>query len=358
MSRKLRKIIISIFFLGLSIGVIFMVLSMPAETVSVSPREIPPVEVEVLEIIPEPEILDTLMLPGSLEPELVVDVPAEVRGKVAEIFLEEGNRIGEGDLILKLDDELYQAEFDRVRAQSDYDERTYNRSVELLERGVLNKSEVEEAQARMQVSRANYQVAKNNLEDTEVYSPTSGVLNELLVEQGEYVAPGDTIAQIVDVSTLRMVIQVPERDVQYVRMGLPVVLTVDAQDARKLSGKVIYISQVADESTRTTRVEITVDNRAGRLHSGMIVRANLPRRVLRDVVMIPLTSVIPLEEGRVVYVVSDGEASRRNVELGMMRGSKVQVLAGLQAGDQLIVAGHRQVGPGQKVRLVSQETSE
>ena len=114
-------------------------------------------------------------------------------------------------------------------------------------------------------------------------------------------------------------------------------------------------SELADEHTRTSRLEITVDNRERLLRSGQIVRARLTRRVLNDVIMIPLGSVIPLERGRVVYVVEGGQAQRRLVELGFIKGRSVQILAGVEAGDLLIVAGHRFVGPGQPVTIVSDE---
>ncbi|MBU0617299.1 MAG: hypothetical protein KKI02_06265, partial [Planctomycetes bacterium] len=126
----------------------------------------------------------------------------------------------------------------------------------------------------------------------------------------------------------------------------------------RLTGQVSYISELADELTRTTRVEITVGNPEHRLRSGQIIRARLTRRVLTDVIMIPLGSVIPLEQGRVVYVANDGQAERREVELGLIKGRSVRILSGLKAGDRVIVAGHRYVGPGQPVTVVEQQSSE
>jgi membrane fusion protein (multidrug efflux system) len=124
-----------------------------------------------------------------------------------------------------------------------------------------------------------------------------------------------------------------------------------------MSGSVTYRSEVADTSTRTTRIEVTVDNSKRRLHTGMIVRARISRRNLTNVIMIPLSSVIPLEEGRVVYVVSGDRAERREVELGIIRGSQVQILGGLDSGELLVVRGHRQVGPNQLIRVVGEPGS-
>ena len=88
------------------------------------------------------------------------------------------------------------------------------------------------------------------------------------------------------------------------------------------------------------------------MRSGQIVKAHLTRQVLNDIIMIPLASVIPLEDGKMVYVVENGQAARRDIELGFIKGRDVRVTRGLQAGDQLIVVGHRYVGPGQRVTVV------
>jgi membrane fusion protein, multidrug efflux system len=204
------------------------------------------------------------------------------------------------------------------------------------------------------VSRANLSVAETNLERATVYSPVSGVLNTLNHEEGEYVAPGDTVAQLVVMARVKAIVQIPERDVRFINPGQRIEVAVDALDGRRLAGHVSYISEVADEMTRSTRVEVTLDNASRQLRSGMIVRARISRQILRNVIMVPLASIIPVEDGRMVYVANNGHAERRDVVLGMIRGSQVQILQGLSPGDLLIVRGHRQVGPGQEVTIIGQ----
>ncbi len=331
--------------------VVFLVARMPAPVKDVPPEEVTSVNVETITVKPVATMPDLLLLPGAIEPRLVVDVPVEERGRIEEVLVEEGEPVQEGQVLFRLDDTLQKAQFDQTKAQAEYDERMFGRSSELLEKGVVRKSEVDELRARMAVSRSNLQVARTNLERTVVKAPLTGVLNSRVRERGEYVSPGDTVAQIVDIAQVKVGIQIPEKDVRYIRMGQPVSIEVDALGGRQLTGKVTYISELADVSTRTTPIELTLDNSDGLLHAGMIIRARISRQVLRDVVMIPLSSVIPLEEGKVVYVVEDGRARKREIELGMIRGSEVQVLDGLHRGDQLIVKGHRQVGPGQQVTI-------
>ena len=128
-------------------------------------------------------------------------------------------------------------------------------------------------------------------------------------------------------------------------------MLVDPLGDRQAGGQITFISELADERSRTTRVEVSVENPERLLRSGQIVRARLTRRTLKDVVMIPLASVIPLEDGKVVYLVEGDEARRRRIELDMdfIKGTDIRVLSGLDGGEKLIVAGHRYVGDGQKV---------
>lgn len=331
--------------------VVYLVARMPAPVKDVMPEEVVSVNVETLTVEPVAAMPDLLLLPGVIEPRLVVDVPVEERGRIEEVLVEEGETVREGQILFRLDDTLQKAQLAQMKAQAEFDERMFDRSKDLLERGVVRKSEVDELEARMLVSGANLEVARTSLARTVIRAPLTGVLNTRVRERGEYVSPGDTVAQMVDVAKVKVGIQIPEKDVRYVRMGQPVTVEVDALGGRRFVGKVTYISELADASTRTTPIEIMLDNDDGVLHAGMIIRSRISRQVLHDVVMIPLSSVIPLEDGKVVYVVEDGHAQRRDIELGMIRGTEVQVLQGLTSGEQLIVKGHRQVGPGQQVTV-------
>jgi membrane fusion protein (multidrug efflux system) len=182
------------------------------------------------------------------------------------------------------------------------------------------------------------------------------VLNELLVEMGEYVQPGGPVARLVDSAIVKAAVEVPERDIGFFAVGQKATVFADIKGVeRPFEGTITFISELADSRTRSTRMEVTLDNGERLLRSGQIVRVGLTRRVLRDVIMIPLLAVIPMEDGKAVYVVSSSQAQRRQVELGIIRGDRVQVTRGLEPGEQLIVAGHRFVAPGQMVNVVSQE---
>lgn len=338
------------------VAVIILVVlgAIPRKKEIIPPAEVVTVNVVTLAVSALPEMADGFDLPGVVEPFQVVDIAAEVASHVDEVVGQEGAAVVAGATILRLDSDLLKTEYDRAVAQAKYDKADYSRLEELSRKGAVSGSEREAAEVRMQVSQAAAEEIRTRLDRAVIRAPITGILNRLPVEVGEYVNAGMTVAQIVQIDKVKVAVEAPEKDVQYLSVADKAVVVASVKgEERQFDGGVTYISQLADPGTRTSRVEITVPNQDHLLRSGQIVRVRLTRRILRDVIMIPLQSVIPLENGKAVFVVSEGKARQRDVELGIIRGDRIQVTRGLVAGDLLIVSGHRFVGPDQPVNVVT-----
>ena len=376
------------------------------------PQPRPPKPVEILEIRPLPAVPDTFTLSAVVEPRRIVDVAAEVAGRVTKIHSEEGRPCKAGDLVAELDKELIGADYERAKGEMDalerqrkqleaqleadresveqakaqlrLDETEYARRKRLQAQKAVAEIEVEQArtkveadqaalraaQARTRASEQGLQVLEANitsvkaalsaaatrLERTEIAAPIDGIMNRIVVEEGEYVVPGTAIVRIVDLEKVKIVVQVPERDIGYLELGDPVVIERDyARNVLRSDGRITYIGFLADERTRTTPVEVEVDNPGLALRTGQIVRVKLTRMKVPDAVMIPLRAVIPWENMRVVYVVDEDGLARRieDVRFGFFTDQYVLVTGdSLKPGDRLIVKGKEFVSPGQKVEIV------
>lgn len=369
-ARNWRRWAIPGFLLAIAAASVGFVIAMPAEHKPVPPPEIPPVNVRAQEIKAIEELRDTFSLSAVIEPNLIVQVAAEVAGRVEHFgvrqqnltwrgqtypsgsAIDEGEPVQAGMTLVQLNRDLLQARFDQLEAQFDFDQREFERLLELHEAGATSTTELNDARTRRDVSRAALDELRKQLERTQINSPIDGILDQLLVEIGEYAAPGDPVARIVDVRKVKVVVDVPERDIHYLNTGDEALVEAYVPELRTFVGRITYISELAHPGSRTTRVEITVGNEGHSLRSGQIVQARLTRRILHDVIMIPLSAVIPLENGKVVYLDVAGKAVRRDVTLGFIKGREVRVREGLKPGDRLIIQGHRYVGPGQPVNVV------
>jgi len=346
------KRLIPLGVLVLVAGVMAVVVKLvPPKSPDVPPARSQAVPVEVITIRPVAQLADVFTLPATVEANRVVEVSAEVAGRVERIAIQQGRPVRQGQAIVYLNTDLLKAEFDRARAQAEYDRREYERIEELRERGVATASELDQSRTAAATSQAALDAAKANLQRATIVAPITGVLDNVPVEIGEYVKSGDLVAKIVDIDTVKIVADVPERDVHYLKRGGEAKIVAAGADALTVTGRITYISEQADMQTRTSRVEITVDNRKRQLRCGRILRASLTRRMLPDAIIIPLAAVIPLESGKAVYVVVDGKAKRRKVTLELMTDWKVRVLEGLKGGDMLIVKGHRYVSPDEPVTI-------
>ncbi len=322
------------------------------------PAKARPVNVTVRTVEPISEFVDTFFLPGVVEPNRVVKVCAEVAATIERFDCQEGVSYKAGKELIYLNTDLLKPEYDRANAQQDFDKADLARVRKLHDRGLATPTELDQVNARWLTSKAAFKTAASKLKRAVIKAPVSGMLNRLPKEEGEYVSVGECVAEIVDIDTAKVVVHVPERDVPFIKKHRKENIFIGPNDDRRLVGEIKYISELAHPEALTTRVELEVKNTPGTapdgkraLRSGQIVRVHLTRRILKNVIMVPLAAVIPLEKGHAAYVVEDGRAVRRNVTLGLIKGDRIRIVAGLRDGDRLIVSGHQYVGPGQKVSI-------
>ncbi len=349
-----RRIVVKIVIVAVAIITLFVLAQMPSPKQDVAVTEAPPVNVTVLPVSAEPQFPDAFDLPAVIEPNQIVTIAAEVAGRVEWIGPREGSQVKAGAPLMRLNTDLLQAEFESMQAQAKNDQTEFDRQQGLVKGGAAPSRELDQAGTQLAISLARLQEVQARLERTRIPAPVAGTLNDLLVKEGEYMQAGTPVARIVQTDVVKVAVHVPEQDVAFFSAGHAATILADIKGRQQsFSGTITFISKIADERTRSTRMEITLVNPDGLLHSGKIVRARLTRQILQNAILIPLLAVIPMENGYAVYVEEASKAQRREVKLGIIKGDRIQVLSGLQPGDKLIVSGHRFVAPGQDVNVVS-----
>ena len=352
--RWLRRNAVKAIIILSAIAILTVITKMPARKRDAPSTEVPPVNVTVMTVIAEPQVADTFDLPAVVEPNRIITVSAEIAGRIERIPPKKGSTVRAGDLLIQLNADFVRPAFEIARAQVKRDQIEFDRMASLVKDDATPQRDLDNATAQLATSKAQLDEVSARLNRTRILAPTGGVLNDLLVEEGEYVEIGTPVAEVVEIDTVKVVVEVPERDIVFFAISQKAEVFVNAKGEEKLLvGTITFISELADQRTRSTRMEITLQNKERLLRSGQFVRVHLRRRILKDAVLIPLLAVIPMENSKVVYVVNTTKAQRREVELGIIMGDRIQVTHGLEPGDRLIVAGHRFIAPGQKVNVVS-----
>ncbi len=349
------------------------------ETKRPVPPEPIPVYVEVIK--PLETLEDNMELYGRIEPDKVVEVAGEISARVRSYagakdtltkdfriipspagvpIVKEGDRVVKDQPLMYLDTDLALAARDQAKADYDFKLLTYNRVKTLVGRNVATSSELDQCTMALDVAKAQLEETEALLERTFIVVPISGILNKLPVDPGEYVLPGKTVAEIVDMDTVDVIFDIPERDIGHLKIGGKATILHGPQRKQKTEGVIKYISALADPSTRTTVVKVAVDNSERKFHTGQFVMAKLTRRVLKDVIMVPHKAIIPMEgDKKAVYVARDGKAVRVYVEIAppYINGT-IQVTSGLKKGDWLITSGSTLLEPDREINVLPAEDSE
>jgi len=312
--------------------------------------------------------VDKVDLPGVVEPWNDVWVSAQVAGVVMEVSVEEGDTVTEGAPLCRIDDRDYVAALEQATAGRDaatsalgLAEVQFERIARLRRDGTVGQAEYDAAEAAVSQARAAARQAEAAISGAKlalgrpvVRAPMAGFVSKRPAAVGALLSPGGRVARIVDTRKVRVNVGIPERDVLAVG-GLKIVeLTLAAVPGRRFTGVRVYLGVEPEDGSRTYRMQLAVDNADGALRPGMFAKARIVRGKPRQVVMVPLFSVIPREKDRIVFVEEGGVARRRVVETGALVGSnlveaQVEISDGLEAGDRLIIVGHRQVEDGDKV---------
>ncbi len=309
------------------------------------------VDVRVVEVNAAP-LREWIDLSAGVEPFMSNEVSAEVDGPIDWIGPEEGESIEKaGTPLMRIDRRSFQAQLDEAAAAHDLSLKNCARAEDLHAEGVFSDEQLDQCRMQVATDAARLEILRIQLEKATVRAPIAGILNKSYFDIGEYVTAGRRVADIVVIDPVKVLVSVPEKDISYLRFGDTVLVTLPLLGDVGIGGTVSYISVVGDQATRTYEVEITVPNPERRILPGMIGSVLIRKRMIPDAITVPLVTVIPRGDFAAVFIEKQGRARERLVVLGILEGSRIQVLSGIEPGDRLIVEGQRQLSDGDAVRI-------
>jgi multidrug efflux system membrane fusion protein len=290
---------------------------------------------------------------GSLEAEEIVQVTAEVEGAVSEVRFHEGARVTRDTVLLLIDPERYRLEVERaeanhLRAQSDLRraqeelkrrERLANAELLAMDEVDRYRAASESLDADVAASKAALDIALQNQRRSEVRAPHSGVINTRTIETGAYVRPGAVLATIVDVTRLRLRFKISEGESLLVAEGQDVSFRVAPIGPRDFAGRVYHVGEVADPTTRQVEVLAWVQN-TGELKPGFFAEVSFDAGTRQNAVVVPEAAIKASESGFVAYVIVEGKAVKKPIEIGhRTEDGLVEILSGLSGAETVVVEG-------------------
>ena len=340
-----------------------------------------PARVEILRVEPVPLVEQGFEESSTLEAKEEVVLYAKVSGRLEELFKHKGEYVRRGEIIARLDHREKDAKIRSAQAQvlvgnaqlAQAQAELENASMEqsryerLFKEGYATqqqldskktlyrtaKAQVDLAQAQLRQLRAELEALKVDLSEYTLKAPFDGViLEDYDLAPGNMITPSTPAARLADTDTLKAAIRAPESRVPRITPGMPAKLSVRGLENHTFEGSVRFISPFVDTSTRTTRVEVYVDNAATghMLKPGMFAQVFFVEHRLENPLMVPADAVMGTNETFWVFTVREGKAFRQDVTPGIRHGENIQILEGLASGDLLIIRGGRNLQSGDEVQ--------
>ncbi len=309
-----------------------------------------PSEVVVRTEVVEPQRFErSLRLNGTLLAREGIEVRSEISGVVREVGFREGGFVEEGTLLLRLDDRELQAELRAVKAELALAERNEERLGELRERGATSQRDYDEALSRVNVLRARVELLETRISKSAIRAPFSGIVGLRRVSRGDFVTSQDVITVLKDIDELKVDFSVPERHQGDLREGLAIRVTAGGLTEPR-EGAIQAIEPRVDPATRTITARAVVENEDRRLLPGNFAVIELVFAVNDDAVLVPATALRPgLRETR-LFVVKGDKAEERVVRIGTRLERHVEILEGVDMGEEVVVRGAEALRSGQSVR--------
>ncbi len=326
-----------------------------AEKASEIKSVVPPANVVVQRLVPV-TVEDRLSLPATVEPWTDLELLAQIHGRVVEIPVKLGDRVAAGDVIARVDPRDYELAVTSARAAFELARAERSRIQDIFERGLVSRAEMDRAASQFDAQEAALHHAEIQLERCTIAAPLSGTLNRLDIDVGTLLKDGDPVGQIYELGRVKIVVGIPESDVDPVRTLEKIEVIIPALGDRRVIGRPYALTSDSKSLARLYRLELEVRNPDGKILPSMFGRAEVVKSRVPDSVAIPLYSVIARNNENFVYVVNDSHAVRREVELGILDGWMIQITKGLKPGDRVLVVGHRNVNEGQEVSVVREVT--
>ena len=319
-----------------------------AESRSGGAGGMPPMPVEATAAVRD-TVVESIEATGQIEAVQAVELRPEVEGRITAILFREGQEVASGAPLFKVDDAELKAQVAKAEADRDLARQALERTRQLIAQNASSAADLEKAEATARSNDAQYDLLRIRLDRTVVRAPFGGVAGRRLVSLGDYVNSSTRLVALQTVNPQRAAFRVPERHASRLKRGQEVEFHVAALPERAFTGEVEFVDPVVELPARTILVKALVPNGQRLLQAGMFIEAKLATEIRTNAVVIPEDAVLPLQTANVVWVAADGKADRREVTLGVRTPGFVEVRAGVQAGELVVVGGAERLFPGAPV---------
>lgn len=275
---------------------------------------------------------------GTFEPIRQNTIGSDAQGKIIKLNIEEGDRVSQGQVIAKIDDEMLQLQLENAEVSIEGQKNDESRNSNLIKENAVSGVQVEKTKLGLRSAEIQKKQLQKQLRSTNITAPFSGVITKKMVDLGSVIGAGSPLVEITDISSLKLTVSVPERDIMKFKLNQSVQIKADIYSDRLFEGKVSNISVQADKS-HNFKVQISIKNTKQELMAGMYGTAALINNQKTTALAIPRKALVGSSKNPQVYVIRNGKAVLTSFSAGTSDGDFIEVVSGLNKSDRIIIKG-------------------
>lgn len=270
---------------------------------------------------------------------------------VDDISFHDGDSVKKGDILVRLNSQEEAAKVKELQANLAESVAQLNRFQGLFAQKATSKSLVDQQEAKTKAIAAQLLSAKIKLDDLTIKAPFSGILGFREISLGALVNVGDVITSLDDLSIIKVDFSIPERYLNTIAVGQRIEATNTAYRSQIFVGKVTSLDSRIDPATRTLKVRAEIANDDRKLRAGMLLNLQVVRNI-EKVLQLPESAVIPIEDEHFVFVIEDGKAVKKSLQIGRRYHGYIEVLDGLDNNSEVVVEGALKLSNGTLVNVL------
>lgn len=279
-----------------------------------------------------------LSLSGSIDANEQVEIRSEISGIVEGIYFTEGTTVKKGQVLLKVNDIELRAQLSEMATKQSLASENERRAKLLLEKQAISQQEYDIARADFKSAQAQTQLINAQITKTSVRAPFSGKIGLRSISPGTYVTPTTLIAKLVNSSQLKITFSIPEKYASQIKLNSQIKFTA-AGSTEKYAAKVYALEPEIAVDTRTMQIRAIAENKNGNLLPGTFANVELPLATINDALIVPTEAIVPVQNGKKVFVTNNGKAKEIMVETATRTAKDIVILSGLKAGDTVLTTG-------------------
>jgi len=293
---------------------------------------------------------NSLAVTGSIEANEQVAIRGQVSGLVRSITFQEGSQVKKGQVLVKIDDAELRAQLAQAQTQQNLASENAERARLLLQKEAISREEYDIATADFRTAKAQTQLIRAQLSKTTIIAPFSGRIGLRNISVGAFLSPETVVANLVSTDPVKITFSVPEKYSNQVKPNTQISFSV-AGSNEKFAGNVYAIEPGIEATSRTLQLRARAANPSGFLRPGSFASVELPLSVLNNALLVPSEAVVPVQNGKKVFVAEKGKAQERMIETSTRTEKDVLVTSGIQPGDTVLTTGILTLKEGSPVKV-------